>query len=78
MNAMTCLKKTQKRKMRKSSPALPPQLRCILQTEGKTVDPEICMRNIRAAKESELHSYLSLIQIRLVLLPSDLTSIPPV
>ena len=70
--------KKKKRKMRKSSPALPPQLRCILQTEGKAVDPETCMRNIKAAKESELHSYLSLIQIRLNLLPSDLTSKPPV
>jgi hypothetical protein len=64
--------------MRKSSPALPPQLRCILQTEGKAVDPEICLKNIKVAKEKELHSYLSLVQLRLDLLPSDLTSKPPV
>ena len=64
--------------MRKSSPAIPPQLRCILQTEGKAADPETCMRNIQTAKENELQSYLSLCQLRVGLLPSDLTSKPPV
>lgn len=64
--------------MRKSSPAIPPQLRCILQTEGKAADPDVCLKNIQAAKDNELKSYLSLCQLRVDLLPSDLTSKPPV
>jgi len=63
------------KKMRKSTPAIPPQLRCILQTEGRSTDPQVCIRNIQQAKDNELQSYLSLCEIRVM--PSDSTSKPP-
>jgi hypothetical protein len=44
---------------------IPPQLRGIIQTEGRAKDLEQCMKNIENAKKNELKAYLSLCIIRL-------------
>ncbi len=46
-------------------PNLPPQLRSIIQKEGRAKDLEQCMRNIENAKANELKAYMSLCDIRL-------------
>ena len=46
-------------------PSIPPQLRSIIQTEGKAKNLETCMMNIEKAKQNELKAYLSLCSIRL-------------
>ena len=44
---------------------IPPQLRSIIQTEGRVKDLELCMKNIENAKKNELKAYLSLCDLRL-------------
>ena len=46
-------------------PTLPPQLRSIIQSEGRAKDLGICLRNIDNAKKNELHAYMSLCEMRL-------------
>ncbi len=43
----------------------PPQLRSIIQKEGRAKDLEVCMKNIENAKKNELKAYMSLCDIRL-------------
>lgn len=43
----------------------PPQLRSIIQKEGRARDLTICMNNIQMAKNNELKAYLSLCDLRL-------------
>jgi hypothetical protein len=62
----------------KQGQLIPAQLKHIIQKEGKVKDLATCLKNIEQAKKNELHSYLSLCEIRVGLLPSDLTSKPPV
>jgi len=59
-------------------PQLPAQLKHIIHKEGKVKNVNTCIQNIEQAKRNELKAYLSLCQIRAGLLPSDLTSRPPV
>ena len=59
-------------------PQLPAQLKHIIHKEGKVRNVNTCIQNIEQAKKNELKAYLSLCQIRAGLLPSDLTSKPPV
>jgi hypothetical protein len=47
--------------------ALPPQLKHIVQTEGKAKDLATCLQNIEIAKQNELKSYLALCKVRLQL-----------
>ena len=44
---------------------IPPQLRSIIQAEGRVKDLELCMKNIENAKKNELKAYLSLCDLRL-------------
>ena len=46
-------------------PDIPPQLRSIIQSEGRARDLEQCMKNIENAKKNELKAYMSLCDIRL-------------
>jgi hypothetical protein len=48
---------------------VPPQLRSIIQTEGKARDLDTCMNNIETAKKNELKAYLSLCDLRLQTIP---------
>jgi len=55
---------------------IPPQLKSIIQKEGKAKDTYTSLENIEKAKANELKAYLSLCHARLDL-PSDSTSRPP-
>jgi hypothetical protein len=44
---------------------IPPQLRSIIQAEGKARNLDQCMKNIEKAKQNELRAYMSLCDIRL-------------
>jgi len=54
---------------RQPAAAIPPQLRSIIQSEGKAKDIRACLVNIEKAKENELKAYLSLCHARLNLPP---------
>ena len=47
--------------------AVPPQLKSIIQSEGKGKDVRICMEKIEQAKQNELKAYLSLCHARMEL-----------
>ena len=52
--------------MKRQQPtSIPPQLRGIIQKEGKSKDIRICMENIEKAKQNELQAYLSLCHARM-------------
>ncbi len=64
------------KKMKRTVPTLPAQLKNIIETEGKSKNLKICLENIERAKKNELNAYLSLCHARLNLPPSDSTSRP--
>jgi hypothetical protein len=58
--------------MRRPQTTIPPQLKGIIQSEGKAAHIKTCMENIEKAKKNELNAYLNLCHARLNL-PSDST-----
>ena len=57
---------------RQPPPAIPAQLKNIIQSEGKAAHIKTCLENIEKAKQNELHAYLSLCHARMNL-PSGST-----
>jgi len=58
---------------RATATIIPPQLKSIIQKEGKAKDTYTSLENIEKAKSNELKAYLSLCQARLDLPLSDST-----
>lgn len=58
--------------MKRQATIIPPQLKCIIQKEGKAKDTYTSLESIDRAKANELRAYLSLCSTRLEL-PSDST-----